>query len=132
MKKLIATCVMLTAASMVSFAQSKQTSHTMSFDAQPNRMAAAPAPNQGKPTAAQMQAAEKRAMASKKAYTLTDAQYKSVLQAEKEYEMELAQIRANGAEPGEGQKMQMGMGRDMKIKQVLTPEQTAKFEAAKH
>lgn len=130
MKKLIATCALLTTVSIVSFAQSKQTSHTMSFDAQPNKTAA-PAPNQARntPSAASKAAAEKRAKANQKQYGLTAEQYKGAYQAELEYEMELAQVRAGGAEPGEGQAMQMGMGRDMKLKNVMTPEQYAKYEA---
>jgi Spy/CpxP family protein refolding chaperone len=37
--------------------------------------------------------------------------------------------KSNGM--GAGQAMQMAMGRDQRIKSVLTPEQTAKYESSK-
>ena len=131
MKKLITTCALLTTVTMVSFAQTKQTSHTMSMQPQsnqPNALAAAPAPVASK---AAQQMADRRAKIYEKQYGLSPAQTKGVYKAELEYAMQEEQARAHGGQPGEGQMMQMGMARDMKLKEVMTPEQYTKYEATK-
>ncbi|MES2704784.1 MAG: hypothetical protein V4649_19240 [Bacteroidota bacterium] len=129
MKKLITTCALLTTVSVVSFAQSKQTSHTMSMEAQ---TAASATPANATPVASKssQMTAERKAKMLQKQYGLNPAQYKGVYQAELEYAVQDEQIRQSGNEPGSGQAMQMGMGRDMKIKAAMTPEQYTKYETA--
>jgi hypothetical protein len=74
--------------------------------------------------------AERRAKATMAQYALTSEQYKGVYQAELDYENQYQQAKANGYEPGPGQSMQMKMGRDQAIKNVMTPAQYTKYEAA--
>lgn len=121
MKKLITTCVLLAAVSMVSFAQSKQAA-TKTTKATNKTVAA------NTPTAEQ--SAGRLSKMYQQQYGLNDQQYKGVYEAELSYNQQLEQIRATGVEPGQGQLMQAGMMRDQKIKNAMTPEQYSKYETA--
>ena len=128
MKKLIVTCAMLARASVVTFAQSaKSAKATMSMQS-----AAAPAPAQVSPAIppAVIKTAETRAKAIQKKYSLTQAQYNGIYEAEMAYAQQEYMLKADGVTPGEGQAMQMRMGRDYRFKSVMTAEQYKKYEAA--
>jgi hypothetical protein len=125
MKKLIITCALLTSASMLSFAQSAQTSPAQ---AQPN--AAAPQmQNRQRPTPEQM--AERRANAAKTQYALNDEQYKGIYAAELDFFSQMQAARANGQQPAPGQAQQMSMAKDAKYKTIMTPEQYQKYSATR-
>ena len=121
MKKLITTCVLVAAASMVSFAQSKQAA-TQPVAPKSAHAAATPTPEQ---------IADKHAKMYQQQYGLTPEQYKGVYQAELDYARQDQQVRQNGNQPGEGQVAQMGMARDQRFKAVMSADQYSKYEAAK-
>lgn len=124
MKKLITTCVMLTSITVVSFAQSKTISKTA-----PNQ-SAAPATRSAKSGPTAEQYADRSAKAMKQQYGLNEKQYAAVYQAELEYQKQVVQARDGGYELGEGQSMQMKMGRDQRFQSVMTAEQYTKYQAA--
>ena len=122
------TCALLTTVSLASFAQSKQTSHTMSMEPQAQaRTPLTPGPAASKQA---QQVAERRAKIYQKQYSLSPQQYKGVYQAELDYAIQDEQAHMNGGQPGEGQAAQMIMARDMRLKNVMTPEQYTKYESA--
>lgn len=123
MKKLITTCVMLTSITMVSLAQSKTITKTA-----PNQ-SAAPANRSAKSGPTAEQYAERAAKAMKQQYGLDDKQYAAIYQAELEYQKQVVQARDGGYELGEGQSMQMKMGRDQRFQSVMTADQYTKYQA---
>ena len=58
-------------------------------------------------------------------------------QTKKVHDMELANanqmmtMRAQGVQPGEGQMVQMRMGHDQQMKNILTPEQYTKYQSTR-
>lgn len=118
-------CAVFTTVSMVSFAQSAQT--TMSMQA--------PAANAPQQQSASQGGAEKvaadRAKVHQKNLKLSQEQYKAVYEAELDYARQEQATRAAGAVPGPGQSMQMDMGRDNRFKNAMTAEQYAKYQASK-
>ena len=124
MKKLITTCVLLTSVTMVSFAQSK----TISKSA-PNQ-SAAPASRSAKSGPTAEQYADRAAKAMKQQFGLDEKQYAAVYQAELDYQKQVVQARDGGYELGEGQSMQMKMGRDQRFQSVMTADQYTKYQAA--
>jgi hypothetical protein len=124
MKKLITTCVLLTSVTMVSLAQSKTISK-----AAPNQ-SAAPTARTAKATAPTAeQYAERAAKAMKQQFGLDEKQYTAVYQAELDYQKQVVQARDGGYELGEGQSMQMKMGRDQRFQSVMTAAQYTKYQA---
>jgi len=117
MKKLIATCTLLMAVSMVSLAQTAQKSEVPLTQKD----------KQGRPNPEEM--AEKRSKMIQQRYSLNDAQYKSIYSVELDQMKQFEEMRKSGNKPGEGQMMQMRMSRDQRYKSILTPEQYTKFEA---
>lgn len=131
MKKLIITCALLSATSLASFAQN-QTTTTMSMQAPQDAKSQAPgmAPANPRMPPVEMMA-DRRSKMYEKQLSLTADQTKSIYQAELAFWKEDFSSRANGAQPGPGQTAQNQMGKDMKFKQILTPEQYAKYEATR-
>ncbi len=120
MKKLITTCVLLTALTMVSFAQSKGTSKT----------AAAPGtPSTARVSASAEQIAERNVKALQQQLGLTADQYTGCYAAELDYQKQVKQARDGGYEMGPGQSMQAKMGRDQRYKSVMTADQYTKYES---
>lgn len=119
MKKLIFTCAILAAGSVISFAQSAK------------KATAA----QAAPTNANNVSPEKMAEGRSKGYAkflnLNDVQTKAVYEAELDYWKQQQTGTANGGVIGTGQAAQMEMAKDMRFKTALTPEQYAKYEATK-
>jgi len=128
MKKLIITCALLTSASMLSFAQSTQTSATMS--AQPNG-AAPQAMQNNQQQRSPEQIAERRAQIYQKQFGLDDNQYKGVYAAELEYIKQLMDLRAKGQQPAPGQAQQMNADKDAKFKAVMSADQYQKYSATR-
>jgi periplasmic protein CpxP/Spy len=126
MKKLILTCAFLTSASMLSFAQSTQTT---AAGAQPNAAPQAMPNTQQRPTPEQM--AERRAQMYTKQYGLDDKQYKGVYAAELDYTKQIMDFRDKHQQSTAEQRQQMQADRDAKYKAVLTPEQYEKFSAGR-
>ena len=126
MKKLIVTCALLTAASMVSFAQTTTTTTTTGMDANGAQQTAAH-PHASLPiSAAQM--AERRAKMDVKQFGLTDDQYKGVLDIETEYTNALERYHAEGKQPNIGQMGNLNARKDAKMKAIMSPEQYAKYD----
>jgi hypothetical protein len=123
MKKLIITCAMLTGCTMLSFAQSATNSQSAITPQGQNH--AAPMPGHAQPE----QMAQRRSMVYQKQLALSDEQTKKVYNVELNYAKQNQAMRANGAQPGEGQVMQLGMARDQQLQQVMTPEQYTKYQS---
>ena len=123
MKKLITTCLMLSAFSAATFAQSK---------------AGAPKAKNNIPASATTTSrvtgveklAENNARAIQKQYGLTEEQYKGIYSAELDYQRQ-AQMAAEAGGAGPGQTMQMNMGRDQRFQAVMSADQFSKYQAAK-
>ncbi len=127
MKKIIFTCALFTFVSIISFAQSKQTGNA----AHPNTAAATPPPPPPPAPPGQLtpqQMAEQRAKAIQQQYKLSPEQYKGAYKVETDFFTQERQLRTSGAPIGQGQIMQMMMGRDQKYKEIMTPEQWAKYD----
>lgn len=131
MKKLITTCALLTTVTMVGMAQSRIPSGAMkgkavrplsTTAAQSAAVAASSGPEK---------AAENEAKTIQKKYGLNDEQYKAVYSAQLDYQQQIAQAKEQGYEPGPGQTQQMNMSLDQRIQNVMTPDQWAKYSAAK-
>lgn len=118
MKKLIITCAVIALGSVALFAQNAR-----------NASAGTQASRQTGPTAEYM--AERQARSLEKQLGLNAEQYKAVYAAHLDYIQQDMAARANGQVPGEGQAMQMQMGKDQKIQAVLTAEQYAKYTKMK-
>jgi hypothetical protein len=111
MKKLIITCLLISAASVVSFAQNTQTTQ--------NNVS-----RQGPTTE---QAAEQRARIYEKQLGLTPEQYKGVYEAELMYIRQDQSMRTNGNKPTDGMQQQNLMGRDQRFKSVMTADQYSRY-----
>ncbi len=116
MKKIIVTCALISATSVMSFAQASKTVNANNT----------PASHQAGPTAEQI--AERQTLTLEKQLNLNPEQRKTIYAAELDVARQRMQMRAAGVEMGEGQAMQMAMGLDQKIKAALTAEQYAKYE----
>lgn len=138
MKKLILTCALLTSASMLSFAQSTQSSVTMT----PQSNAAAPQTNAAPPQTApqpamrqqQMQPeqmAKRRADIYQKQYALNDEQYKGVYNAELDFMKQMMDMRSNGQQPSAEQNQKLMVEKDNKFKAAMSPDQYAKYSATR-
>lgn len=114
MKKMIITCAFVAIASTV-FAQATQPTNA----AAPNSNTSAQAP-----TAETI--AGRRAKLYEKQLGLTPEQSKGVYEAELNFLKQDQQARANGG-PGVGQAEQNQMTKDQHMRNVLTPEQYAKY-----
>jgi hypothetical protein len=123
MKKLITTCVLLTSVTVVSLAQSKTISKTA-----PNQSASS-ATRTAKTAPTAEQYADRAAKAMKQQFGLDEKQYAAIYQAELEYQKQVVQARDGGYELGEGQSMQMKMGRDQRFQSVMTADQYTKYQA---
>ncbi len=122
MKKLIITCLLLSSASVVSFAQSNAAP-------QPNRNAPG-GPN--KPVMNSQQMAERRTKADVQQFGLNPEQAKKVQAVELDFFSAMEKYRAAGQQPNIGQMGNLNARRDAKMKEILTPEQYAKFEAGRN
>ena len=118
MKKLIITCVLLGAASMVSFAQTTEQPATQ--------------PHRGNLPISAEQMAQRRTKIDEQQYKLTPEQSKSVYEVELEYTNALEKYRAAGQQPNIGQQGNLSARKDMTPKAILTPEQYAKYDAARN
>ena len=116
MKKLITTCVLLAAVSMVSVAHPQKAGNTKG-----NKATTA--------TSTPEQIAEKNAKMHQTELGLTPDQYKGVYNAELERARQDAQARTGGGTPGDGQVMQMNISRDQRIKAAVTADQFAKYQS---
>lgn len=74
-------------------------------------------------------AAEQNALVIKEKYGLTDAQYSGIYQAELEYQKQVFQLKEAGGEPGDGQAMQMELGREQGFQRTMTSDQFARYKA---
>lgn len=127
MKKLMITCFLVGAASVVSFAQATPGSKPQA----PGASAATMQQHAGSPISPN-QMAERRAKMDEKEYSLTPEQYKGVYDIELEFAKSMEQYRAQGQQPGIGQRNNLLARKDAKMKAVLTPEQFAKYDAARN
>jgi hypothetical protein len=121
MKKLIITCALISAASVVSFAQNTTGQQTSAGAPQGTTRQA--------PTVEQ--AAEMRAKAYQNQLGLSDAQYKGIYAAELDFIKQDQASRANGGRPTAGQTSQLMMGKEQKFKSIMTAEQYSKYEQGK-
>ena len=119
MKKLIITCALLSAASMIATAQTVQKPQsTTAVQAGPHAMP---------PQMTAEQKAERRARGEEKQLGLTPEQYKSVYAADLEMMKKMDEMRASG-QPSKEKYEALSKERDEKMKAILTPEQMAKFQ----
>ena len=120
MKKLIMTCVLLTSASLVSFAQTAAPAQTTATMQAPGG-----APHQ-MPTPEER--AQRHAQGVQKQLNLTADQYKVVYEAELEMNKKVEELRKSTPQPSRDQFMAISATKDEKIKKVLTPEQLQKYQ----
>ena len=117
MKKLITTCALVALGSAAAFAQAAKTNA-------PGRMSST--------ATAQDAAAEKTATKNAKEYQkqlgLREDQYKLVYQAEYDYAKQDQVNKSHGIKPTDGPSQQLGMMRDQRIQNTLTPEQFARYK----
>ena len=113
MKKLILTFALIASASVVSFAQGQ---------------AAGSSTIQATPTAEQI--ADKNTQAYEKQLNLSPEQSKAVRDVELSFIKQNQQMHAGGATPSRGQLMQHQMGKDNKMKQILTADQYATYQTS--
>ncbi len=124
MKKLMITCVLLSSAA-VSFAQSNTTAPATTAPQAEQAAANRPMMN-----AEQM--AKRRAGMDVKQYGLTAEQAPKVEAVELEFCQAMQKYRAAGQQPNQGQMGNLTARRDGKMKEIMTPEQYAKFEAGRN
>ena len=124
MKKLMLTCSLIAAASVISFAQTtQQSTHPGAVATTQNKMA---------PHEQSIEViAEKRTKADQKQFGLSDAQYKDIYEVELDYAKHEQQAKANNVAPGSGQYMQMEIIKDARFKNTLNADQYAKYQATK-
>jgi hypothetical protein len=137
MKKLITTGLMLASLSTLSFAQSKAGKTQVNV----NATTSAPASQQTKEFTANTiletinrestketkAAAKKTADAAKVKYALNKDQYEGIYQTELMYNYQVQQL--GGMQPGEGQKYQMELAREMGYKKFMSAQQFSQYEA---
>jgi hypothetical protein len=127
MKKLFMTCALITSASIVSFAQTKEVSTTTSMEAPAAATSRAP---QAQPKQSIIeQLATRKAKTYQSQYGLTAEQYQKVYDVEYDYARQEHEIKISGGQPGPGQVYQMQLGHDYKMKNIMTPAQYTKYEA---
>ncbi len=114
MKKLIITCMLLTGASMASFAQN-------------NAQVNPPAPS----ATGVDQMAHHRASMDVQMYGLTPDQSKTAYDIELEFMNAMNKFKVEGKQPSQGQMSNLQTRRDQKMKALMTPDQYKKFEAMK-
>lgn len=119
MKKLIITCMLLTGASMASFAQ----------DNTPSKGPAQPPHATSQINTEQM--AHRRANMDAKMYGLTEEQAKSAYDIEMEFQTAMDRYRAEGKTPSQGQLGNIQTRRDEKMKALLNADQYKKYEMMK-
>jgi hypothetical protein len=136
MKKLITTGLMLASLSTLSLAQSKAGKTQVNV----NATTAAPQKSQEfsantiletinrESTKETKAAAKKTADASKAKYKLNEEQYTGIYQTELLYQYQIQQL--GGMQPGEGQKYQMELAREMGYKKFLNAQQFTQYEAS--
>jgi len=125
MKKLAITCVLLSSAA-ASFAQTAATAPATP----PPPQAQQAAPNRPMMTPEQM--AKRRATMEAKQYSFTAEQTPKAEAVELEFFQALEKYRATGAQPSQGQMGNLTARRDAKMKELMTPEQYAKFDAGRN
>ena len=137
MKKLITTGLMLASLSTLSFAQSKAGKTQVNV----NATTSAPTSQQKQEFTANTiletinrestketkAAARKTADAAKAKYALNNEQYEGIYQTELMYNYQVQQLA--GMQPGEGQKYQMELAREMGYKKFLNAQQFSQYEA---
>ena len=120
MKKMIITCALIASASVMSYAQNA---------------ASATSPASANSASANQAIAEHMADKNTKMYEkqlgLTAEQSKKVHDVELANANQMMAMRAQGMQPGEGQMVQMRMGHDQQMKNILTPEQFTKYQATR-
>jgi protein CpxP len=119
MKKMIITCALIASASVMSYAQNaaSQTAPASGNAANNQAMAA--------------HMAEKNTKMYEKQLGLTAEQSKKVHDLELVNANQMMAMQSQGVQPGEGQMMQMRMGHDQQMKNILTPEQFTKYQATR-
>ena len=125
MKKLIITCLLLSSASVVSFAQANAPA------APPQGAANAQHNGQNKPAMNAEQMAQRRTKMETQQFGLSADQSTKVQAVETEFFTAMEKYRASGAQPNVGQMGNLTSRRDAKLKEIFTPEQYAKYEAGK-
>ena len=116
MKKLIITCALLTAASIVSFAQDTKAPTPQ------------PMPHNGLPVSTE-QMAMRRSKMDEKMYNLTPEQTKGAYDIELEFTKTMEKFRAMGQPVSKNEQVKMQQTRDAKMKTLLNAEQYAKYDA---
>jgi Spy/CpxP family protein refolding chaperone len=120
MKKMIITCALIAAASVMSYAQNA---------------ASATSPASANSASANQAMAEHMAEKNTKMYEkqlgLSAEQTKKVHDLELANANQMMAIRSQGGQPGEGQMMQLRMGHDQQMKNILTPDQFTKYQSIK-
>ena len=114
MKKLITTCAVLMAVSVVTFAQTS-TAKSRST-----------AVKSASPSAEQL--SEKRAKFLQEKLGLNADQYALVYAAELDYQKLVKEAKDGGYQLGEGQAMQAKMSRDARFQNTMTPAQYSTYE----
>ncbi len=127
MKKLILTCALITSASMLSFAQSTQSSVTMTPQNAAGTQAQTARQQQPQPE----QMATRRAQMYKQQYNLDDKQYQGVYNAELDYVKEMMDMRGKGQQPTAEQGKQMMATKDAKFQKAMSAEQYGKYTATR-
>ena len=123
------TCVLLSSAA-VSFAQANAapTPATTALQAQQAQQQAAP----NRPMMNPEQMAKRRATMDTKQFGLNPEQATKAEAVELEFFQALEKYRAAGQQPSQGQMGNLTARRDGKMKELMTPEQYAKFEAGRN
>ena len=129
MKKLIITCALLTSVSFVSFAQSSEVKMKPAATAQVDP-SADPTPRQL--TEKQLNATAKTANVNTKELEaklgLTKEQYVAVYKIEYRYQSQYDKYPANGVAVPGGLLSNITSERNIKLKEILTPEQFTKYQ----
>lgn len=123
MKKLIITCALLTAASMVSFAQNTPTGM------EPGAAQTAQQPRPMPATPEEM--ATRRTKVDEKMFNLTPDQMKGVHDIELEFCTANQKFRSEAKQPTKEEMEGIMTKRDQKMKAILTPDQYAKYEVTR-
>ncbi len=119
MKKMIITCALVASASVMSYAQhAASASAPASANAANNQVMA-------------QHMAEKNTKMYEKQLGLNAEQYKKVYDVQLNMSNQMMALRSAGAQPGEGQVMQMHMYQDQQMKTILTADQYKKYESTR-
>ena len=123
MKKLIITCTFIAFGAVASFAQ-----QTANSPAKPQRPQMTPEQREQR----EKQGAEHMSQAFSKQYNLNAEQTKGIYDASMNFIKKMEDMRANGKQPTREEMEKISDERDEAFKKVMTPEQFAKYSAARN